>query len=79
MSAELDGFLGIINKLLAFLGSSGEGQTPPTDPQAGPAAGYEGRVPAPRGPGLALSRIRFGRVSCSCPRAAPAPSPPPRR
>ncbi|CBH49936.1 hypothetical protein REQ_39520 [Prescottella equi 103S] len=34
MSAELDGFLGIINKLLAFLGSSGEGQTPPTDPQA---------------------------------------------
>ena len=34
MSAELDGFLGIINKLLAFLGSSGEGQPPPTDPQA---------------------------------------------
>ncbi len=34
MSSELDGFLGIINKLLAFLGSSGEEQVPPTDPPA---------------------------------------------
>ncbi len=32
MSSELDGFLGIINKLLAFLGSSGDGQTPEPDP-----------------------------------------------
>lgn len=32
MSSEINGFLGILNKLLAFLGSSGDEQTPPTDP-----------------------------------------------
>ncbi len=75
MSAELDGFLGIINKLLAFLGSSVRGR-PPHYPQPDRPPGTKAGSPRRGGPGLALSRIRFGRESSSCPRAAPAPSPP---
>ncbi len=61
MSAELDGFLGIINKLLAFLGSSGEGRPRPRTRRPDRPPGTTGGPLRDAGPGLALSRIRFGR------------------